>query len=132
MIKTLTLLALLPLCAFAQTANISRTEVDSAGITLNAQDAISPTYFKNDGRTLFYAKNNSGTAAELEFISQKASVYKDGYGAVSLGNQVMSVASGTSVLVGPFPTSRWNTTYGTVKVSSTVTGISVTAVNYGK
>ena len=129
--KLLAVLSLLPGLAMAQSANISQTTVGLDGFNLatSAQDAVSPTYFSNDGQTLLYLDNESGGSLSAEVITQKTSVQKNGYGTITLSNQTVTVPNGNQMLVGPFPTSRWNTTNGTVRVSlSTVSGVSATAV----
>jgi hypothetical protein len=115
----------------AQTANISRTDLAITGKSLSSglQNASGVTYFPNDGKTLLAFKNNSGSAVTGTVITQKASVSKEGYSPVTLANATISIASGSTVIAGPYPTSQWNTTKGTVGVSmSSVTGISATAV----
>ncbi len=137
MIKRLLLALALPTCAFAQAANITRSDMDNAtGLLVSSglQNAVSQTYFLNDGdRTFLLVKNANGSTITANEITQQTTLSADRYGSVSLGNQAVTVANGEIRLIGPFPSARWNTPNGTVEVSfSTVTGVSVTAVRVPK
>lgn len=134
--RAIALAALLPVGAFAQTANISRTDLTTSGVNLtsSAQNAPGVIYMPNDGRSLLYIDNRSvSTGVTATITTQKTSVTKDGYGTISLSDQVVSIPSSSRVIVGPFPTGRWNSTGGsgggTVRVSmSTVTPVSTTSL----
>lgn len=118
--------------ALAQVATVSRTDLDvSSGLVIGSpmQNAVSQTYFDNDGRTAIIIKNNSGGPLTANIISNFVSYFVERLGLVPLSNQSNVIPSGTTVMYGPFGTERWNTANNTVQVSfSTVTGVSVTAV----
>lgn len=115
--------------AFAQAANISATDLTPAGFNtgLLMQVAPSPTYVSNDGETLLVAR--TGASAVTATIRTKATqMSQAGFGTVALTDQAVVIPSGTTIIMGPFPTGRWNdTAYGTVKVDFTG-AISVTSV----
>lgn len=119
----------------AQVANIARTDLDvSTGLVISSgmANAVSQTYFDNDGRTAFVIKTG-GAPVTVSFMTAFASYFVERLGLVSLGNQTNVVPSGTTVMYGPFATERWNNANNTVLVSlSTVTGVSVTAVRLPK
>ena len=117
--------------AQAQSApNISTTDITTSGLSASTglQNAVSNTYFVNDGRTLLIVKGG-GSAVTGTAVTQAGTISQAGYGTVSLTNQTFSVPSGAVVVVGPFPQGRWNNAYGNVAVSFTsVTGVSATAI----
>lgn len=124
------MIGLIPAAALAQTANISTTELTTGGFNtgLLMQDAVSNTYFRNDGYTVLALKGGS-SAVTATLVTAATSMSKAGYGAVSLENEVVSIPANATVLVGPFPTARWNSQYGTVHVSLTsVAGVSASAI----
>ena len=136
-IRNLVLLGALPTCAFAQVANISRQDVDNTtGLLISSglQNAAGVTYFDNDApRTMLLVKNGSGGTLTATELTQQTSLTADRYGSVTLSNQAVTIGSGDTRLLGPFPSERWNTVNQTVGVSfSTVTGVSVTAVRVPK
>ncbi|WP_398470717.1 hypothetical protein [Tardiphaga sp.] len=125
--------ALIATCAVAQAqvATVSTTNAAITGVNANTglQNATGVTYFDNDGKTLLMLRNNSAAAITATAVNQQSQICKDGYGCVPLSNVSFTVPSGTTVLAGPFPTGRWNTTKGTVGVSlSTPTGVSATGL----
>lgn len=126
-------LALLPALSFAQAANISRTDigpsVSSFNITTGWQNAQSPTYVPNDGKTVLLLKNSSGAPKSADIITEKTSVTKEGYGTITLSNERITLPSGSEVIaIGPFPTGRFNNSTGTVRVSTTITNVSATSM----
>lgn len=124
------LFGLIPAASLAQTANISTTELTTDGFNtgLSMQDAVSNTYFRNDGYTLLAIKGGS-SAVTATLVTAATSLTKAGYGAVALENEVVSIPASAMVLIGPFPTGRWNTQAGTVHVSLTsVAGVSASAI----
>lgn len=132
-----TLICAIPLGAFAQAANISRTDMDAstgALISSGLQNAVGVTYFDNEAPdTFLLVKNGSGSTLTATEITQKSSLSVDRFGSVSVSNQAVTLANGETRLIGPFPSARWNTVKGTVKVSfSTVASVSVTAVRVPK
>ena len=124
-------LTVAPLAASAQTANISTTTLSTAGVdvTTTPQNASGNTYFANDGSTFILIKNGNGTPVTATLITQQTAIQAQGYGTIPLADVTVGVPSATTLLIGPFPTSRWNTTQGTVRVSmSTVTNVSATSI----
>jgi hypothetical protein len=120
-----------PLAAFAQTATVSRTDLTSSGqnITTGLQNQSGNIYFQNDGYTFVVIRNGNGTAVTATALTQKTSVQKPGFGTITLSDQSISIPSASTVLVGPFPTGRWNLSSGLGRISmSTVTGISATGL----
>lgn len=122
--------------ANAQVATVSRTDLDvSTGLVVSSgmANAVSQTYFDNDGRTALIIKNASGGSLTVTINSAFASYFVERLGLVSLSNQTNVVANGATIMYGPFGTERWNTANNTVLASlSTVTGVSVSAVRLPK
>ncbi|MEZ5781156.1 MAG: hypothetical protein R3D70_05850 [Rhizobiaceae bacterium] len=116
--------------ALAQTANLTATTVSINGSNVTGLLAnASPTmYVPNDGRTMLVLRGG-GTAVTATVVTQKTGLFKEGYGNITIGNESVSVPSGSVVVVGPFPPGRFNTTGGNVAVSmSSVVGVSATAI----
>lgn len=127
----------LPVLAFAQTANISRTDMDNAtGVLVSSglQNAVGVTYFDNDApRTFVVIKNGSGSTLTVTELTQQTSLSVDRYGSVALSNQTVTLANGETRLIGPFPSARWNTANATVGISlSTIVGVSESVVRVPK
>lgn len=120
----------------AQVANISRSTVDPSSATVISSglaNAVSQTYFDNDGRTIFVVKNGNGAPITVNFIPTAMTYFLERLGLITIPTQSNSVPSGTTVVYGPFPTDRYNTANNTVQVSlSTVTNVSVTALQVPK
>ncbi len=116
----------------AQVANVSTTAAssfNSLNLTTGMVSAISNTYFTNDGDTGLLIKGG-GSAVTATIITQATSISQAGYGSTALTSLVVPVPANAYVYVGPFPTGRWNTQFGTVAVSFTsVTGVSVSAIS---
>lgn len=121
---------LLPSLSFAQAANISRVDAALTGnnLTTGMVNAVGQSYFQNDGRTRFAVKGGASPVTAT-LVTQKTSVYREGYGSTLLSNIDVSIPANQYVEMGPFPMSRWNTISGTVQVSfSSVVGVSATAI----
>lgn len=84
------------------------TPITPAGInmaTLATNAALSQT-FANNGKILVAIKNGSGASINATFVATK--VVNDGGGNLSLGNRVVAVAAGATLVIGPFPTEVFN------------------------
>lgn len=119
--------------AQAQTATVSTSETGIEGVNLSTsmQNASASTYCRNDGNTLIAFTNNSGEAVTGTLVTQRTEVEKDGYGVIDLSDETISIPSESTVVAGPFPTGRWNTTsQGTIRVNLTGhAGISATCLS---
>jgi hypothetical protein len=126
------MLAAVPLSPYAQTApNVSTTDISTAGYnTSNTLQNASPTiYMSNNGETLLVVKGGAA-AVTATLKTQATSISQNGYGSTPLSDVNVSVPAGAVVVVGPFPTGRWNNQYGLLQVSmSSVVGISATGLS---
>ncbi len=124
-------LAALPFIASAQ--NVARTELTNAGLVnfeAGLINAPSTTLtFANDGATYLLVRSALGSAANVRFVTQANEINVGGFGRVSISDVVVSVPANGRVVLGPFPTTRWNDGAGLVNaVISSTASISVTAV----
>lgn len=125
-----TALALMAAVGQAQTANVTNTTVTVSGTNVTGLLASAPgvMYVPNDGRSMLIIRGG-GTPVTGTLITQKTGLFKEGYGNITIGNETISIPSASTVIVGPFPPGRFNTTTGVVAVSmSSVTGVSATAI----
>ncbi|TBG37159.1 hypothetical protein ELG78_09270 [Rhizobium leguminosarum] len=118
--------------ALAQSVpTVSTTDITTAGLTnaTGMQNAATSTYFANNGETLFVV-DGGPTAVTATFKTQATTISQNGYGTTTLSDVAVTIPSSSVVVMGPFPTGRWNNQYGLVGVSFTaVTGVSATAIN---
>ena len=118
--------------AIAQTApTVSVTDVTPAGRDTSSgmQNAASNNWFANNGETLFVVKGGA-VPVTATVKTQATTMSQQGYGSAPLSDQTVSIPAASVVMMGPFPTGRWNNQYGLTGVSITsITGVSITAIN---
>lgn len=110
-------------------AAITVQEVDFQGavITESAAAAGGDTV-KNDGRTYIQITNGGGSSITATITAQKSSVVKVGYGDLAIADQDVTIAAGVTKIIGPFPTDRFNNSYGSIEVGySAVTSVTIGA-----
>ena len=125
-----TALAMLGADAYAQAANVNVTNVSVSGTNVTGLLANAPSvmYVPNDGRSILVIRGGA-SAVTATVVTRKTSLFKEGYGTITVGNETVAVPASATVLVGPFAPGRFNTTSGTVTVSmSSVVGVSATTI----
>ncbi len=113
--------------------NVARADlVNAAALQFESGLVAAPSTtitFANDGGTFLLVRNVSNTLTNLRVVTQATEVNVQGFGRVSLTDTVVPVAAGARLMVGPFPTNRWNDGGGLVTaIVSFTSNISVSAV----
>lgn len=125
-----TVLAFVAGAALAQVNNVTPTDVTAAGVNISTSLIAnpSPTYFTNDGMTLLAVRTGaSGTTATVR--TKATQITQQGLGTVTLTDQAVVIPANAFMLLGPFPTGRWNDPlYNTVRVDFS-TAANVTTVH---
>ena len=101
---------------------------EGGGITFQTADSGGDV-FPNDGKTILVFWNDDAALAVVTVTAQDTTATGVGFGAVTKANAVKSIAANTADVMGPFPTSAFNTASAQVAVTySSVTDLDVAAV----
>jgi hypothetical protein len=102
-----------------------------AGLTHTFESAAGggDTFPNANGDVMFYIKNGGGGSINVTFTVQQTTVKKPGFGDVTAADLVVAVGAGVDMLIGSFPTLKYNNSSSQVVVSySGVTSVTVRTI----
>ncbi len=101
---------------------------EGGGITFQTAAGGGDT-FPNDGKTILVFWNDDASLAVVTCTAQDTTAAGVGFGSVTKADAVQSIEANTADVMGPFPTTAFNTAAGHVAVTySSVTDLDVAAV----
>ncbi len=101
---------------------------EAGGITFTAA-AAGGDVFPNDGKTIIVLWNDDASLSSVTVTAQDTTASGVGFGSVTKADAVQSVEADSADVMGPFPTSAFNTASGQVAVTySSVTDLEIAAI----
>lgn len=103
--------------------------LNKAGLDPSMASAnVDGNFFLNTDRTELIVNNGSAGSIDVTAAAQKTSMFQEGYGTITLGNNVVAVAAGAEKLI-TFPPSIFNDGNGKVQLTySAVASVTVGVV----
>lgn len=109
--------------------NVQEINYKGSEISYSTADSSGDT-FTNDGKTRLHIKNG-GTDVNVTIKTQKDSLVVGGYGVIDLVDEVITVSANTEYVVGVFPRSRFNNSFGQVEVTyDDTSNVEVAVISY--
>lgn len=103
-----------------------------AGITPAAASAASSggdTVKNVAGDVVLMVTNGGGSSIDVTITAQKTSKAVDGYGTMTKGDAVVSVAAGATKIIGPFATEAFNNSSQNLEIDySSATSVTISAI----
>lgn len=102
-------------------AELTVQNITQSGITPTFSEASATgDVMSNDGASFIYVKNGSGSSLSITITAQTTAVNIEAFGQLTASNTVMSIATNSEGIIGPFPTFIFNNSNNQIEISYNV------------